>query len=115
MPNKTLAEVIAVEVQCSFCRGTGRDPFRIMSALSRCSVCGGTGVVQVETPYEHCAHCKGTGAIKRLTCTVCRGKGFVAAATGPTAVCPDCGGTGDDASAPAMPCLKCRGGGWVPA
>jgi len=71
--------------------------------------------VEVGVPYLCCAHCRGTGAIKTLTCTVCRGKGFVAAAVGPTLVCPECQGTGDDSSAPAMDCLKCRGRGWVPA
>ncbi len=67
----------------------------------------------VTVPYARCAHCRGSGAVKTLTCTVCGGKGLVAAAVGPTAVCPDCRGTGDDAAAPAMDCLKCRGRGWV--
>lgn len=38
------------EVECAFCRGTGRDPFGIMSHLSNCSVCGGKGVVKVRNP-----------------------------------------------------------------
>ena len=103
------------EVTCSFCGGTGKDPFGIMSSLSGCCVCGGKGVVQIQTPYVRCAHCQGTGAVKTLTCTVCGGKGFVPASSGPTIVCPECHGTGDDASAPAMACLKCRGRGWIPA
>ena len=102
------------EVPCSFCGGTGKDPFGIMSHLSTCCVCGGTGVVQVGAPYVRCAHCRGTGAIKTLTCTVCGGKGFVPSPVGPTATCPECQGTGDDASAPAMACLRCRGRGRVP-
>jgi DnaJ-class molecular chaperone len=105
----------SVEVRCSFCGGKGKDPFDIMSSLSLCCVCGGRGVVQVKTPYTHCAHCRGTGAIRTLTCTVCGGKGFLPASAGPTAVCTECLGTGDDASAPAMNCLTCRGWGWVPA
>jgi len=100
-------------VKCSFCGGKGKDPFGIMSHLSTCCVCGGRGVVQVRTPYMRCAHCRGTGAIKTLTCTVCGGKGFVPIPAGPTVVCPDCKGTGDDISAPAMACLKCRGRGRV--
>ncbi len=71
--------------------------------------------MQVKTPYTHCAHCRGTGAIKTLTCTVCGGRGFLPAAAGPTTVCPECLGTGDDASASAMNCLTCHGWGWVPA
>jgi len=102
-------------VTCSFCGGTGRDPFNIMSHLSTCCVCHGKGIVEVESPYEACAHCRGTGAIKRLTCTACGGKAFVVAATGPTVPCPECGGTGDDPSAPPMPCVKCHGRGRVPA
>ena len=35
------------EVACAFCGGRGKDPFGIMSWLSTCCVCGGTGVVQV--------------------------------------------------------------------
>ena len=101
------------EVTCSFCSGTGKDPFGIMSSLSSCSVCGGKGRVLIPMRSARCAHCRGTGAIKTLTCTVCRGKGSVLAADNPTAACPDCGGSGDDPSASAMACLKCRGRGWI--
>ena len=113
-----MAEIVMEErrterVTCSFCSGTGRDPFGIMSWLSTCCVCGGSGTVQVEAPYTRCEHCEGTGAIKRLTCTACRGTGFVPTSTGPTVVCPVCGGSGDDASIPAMACLRCQGRGWI--
>ena len=102
-------------VRCAFCRGKGKDPFGIMSWLSLCCVCQGRGVVQVQAPHMRCAHCQGSGAIKTFTCTVCRGSGVVPAPVGPTTVCPDCQGTGDDASAPAMDCLTCRGRGRVSA
>jgi DnaJ-class molecular chaperone len=102
-----------VETMCAFCRGTGLDPFGIMSWLSRCCVCGGTGVVLVRNPYVSCAHCRGSGAVKTLTCTVCGGKGVVSLPDTPVEICPECRGTGDDASAPAMDCLKCRGLGFV--
>jgi len=105
----------SVEVRCAFCRGSGRDPFGIMSWLSACCVCLGKGHVTVQTPYDHCAHCDGTGAVNTLTCTVCRGKGVLPAIDGPTELCPKCKGTGDDRSAPAMDCLKCRGRGRIPA
>ncbi|MBI4643488.1 MAG: hypothetical protein HY790_04210 [Deltaproteobacteria bacterium] len=101
-----------VEVTCSFCSGRGRDPFGIMSWLSTCCVCGGRGVVQVPAPHGRCAHCRGTGAVKTFTCTVCRGTGFVSLIPGPLRVCPECRGTGDDASS-ALACTICRGRGWV--
>ncbi|MEI7946934.1 MAG: hypothetical protein WCJ02_09565, partial [bacterium] len=56
---------------------------------------------------------RGTGAIKTLTCTACGGKGAVPRPALPVVPCPDCLGTGDDTSAPAMACLKCRGRGCV--
>jgi DnaJ-class molecular chaperone len=70
-------------------------------------------VVLVRSPYIRCAHCEGTGAVKTLTCTVCMGTGFVPLPSGPIEVCPECLGSGDDASAPAMACLTCRGRGFV--
>ena len=102
------------KVACAFCRSTGKDPFDIMSSLSTCCVCGGLGTVIAPAPYMRCAHCGGTGAIKTLTCTVCGGKGVVSAGDGPRIGCPECGGSGDDGSAPAMACLRCRGRGWLP-
>jgi DnaJ-class molecular chaperone len=101
------------EITCSFCGGAGRDPFGIMSWLSTCSVCGGRGKVFIERPYIRCAHCQGSGAVKTFVCTTCGGKGFVTVPQYPTVVCPECRGTGDDASAPAMACLKCRGRGFI--
>ena len=115
MPQTLIETRNDVEVRCAFCRGSGKDPFGIMSRLSACCVCLGTGKVTVQTPHERCAHCDGTGAIKTFTCTVCRGKGVLPAIEGPTEVCPKCKGTGDDSSAPAMSCLKCRGRGKIPA
>ena len=38
------------EVVCAFCRGTGKDPFDIMSSLSNCCVCGGRGKVFAPAP-----------------------------------------------------------------
>jgi len=101
------------EVNCSFCSGTGRDPFGIMSWISRCCVCGGKGTVEIRAPYTPCAHCKGTGAVKTFVCTTCMGKGVVPLPQSPTFVCPECRGSGDDGSAPGMACLRCRGRGFV--
>jgi DnaJ-class molecular chaperone len=103
-----------VQITCSFCGGGGKDPFGVMSQLSTCCVCGGSGLVRVAEPYTRCRHCRGTGAVKTLTCTVCGGKGFVPETPGPTMECPECAGSGDDGSAPAMACMRCRGRGRLP-
>ena len=105
--------VVFEELTCAFCRGIGTDPFDIMSALSTCCVCGGSGKVLLKSPTVACAHCQGTGAVKTLTCTTCSGRGSVSKPLQPTVTCPVCRGSGDDASAPAMACLTCLGNGWV--
>ena len=102
------------QVRCAFCRGWGKDPFEVMSELSVCCVCLGKGMVTVQTPYDRCAHCGGTGAIKTFTCTVCHGRGVLPAIKGLAKTCPTCCGTGDDSSASAMCCLECRGRGKIP-
>ncbi len=101
------------QIPCAFCRGTGRDPFEIMSALSRCGVCGGRAVTTVSVPYMRCAHCGGRGSVKTFSCTVCHGRGVVSAMEGPTVLCPDCRGSGDDASDSALECLTCHGRGVI--
>ena len=100
---------------CSFCRGTGTDPFGIMSWLSTCSVCGGKGEIRVVGPHRGCPHCQRTGAVKTFTCGVCRGTGYLPRPEGPTVTCPECRGSGDTTGAPALACLRCRGQGLVPA
>ncbi len=65
---------------CAFCRGTGKDPFGIMSALSSCGACGGKGVFLLRGPHRACPHCRGTGAVKTFACGACRGSGLVPAA-----------------------------------
>ena len=109
--NGTLA--VFEELPCAFCLGRGRDPFDIMSSFSACCVCGGNGKVLVKAPAVTCAHCRGTGAVKTLTCTTCGGRGSVHLPSLPTVSCSLCKGSGDDASAPAMACLTCRGTGWI--
>jgi RecJ-like exonuclease len=69
--------------------------------------------VQVQGPQGRCGHCRGAGTAKRLTCTACGGKGLVPLPLGAPVVCLGGQATGDDFSASAIPCLKCRGRGWV--
>lgn len=94
--------------------GRGKDPFGIMSYLSKCCVCWGSGVVTIQSPHIKCAHCRGTGAVKTLTCTACMGKGVLPIAADNTRPCPTCYGSGDDLSSTAMYCLHCRGKGVIP-
>lgn len=103
------------QITCGFCKGTGKDPFDLLSELAVCQVCGGTGKVEVKEPAIKCVYCKGSGVYHntRITCTVCNGKGMVTAPESPTERCSGCEGTGTTIDS-AMPCLKCRGKGVVP-
>jgi DnaJ-class molecular chaperone len=49
-----------------------------------------------------------------VACSFCRGTGQVPEASGPTIVCPECLGTGDEHRDPALGCLACRGRGRMP-
>ena len=106
-------KVMIEPLSCAFCSGKGIGQFRVMSRLSDYQVCFGKGVVQVQVPFVTCAHYQGSGVVKRLGCTVCRGKGRVPAAIGLTIICLNCQGIGDGNSAPAMDCLNCRGRGRI--
>ena len=110
-------------IQCAFCGGTGRDPYRILSKVSDCPVCKGHKTVEVETPVVACLYCKGTGRQRhtRLTCSACRGAGVITlpgspgrrrGKPGPTGACPQCGGSGREPEAD-LPCSRCRGAGLV--
>lgn len=102
-------------VPCAFCQGSGKDPFRLLSSLSTCGVCGGTGRVEVEEPYVSCAFCGGTGIHprSRLTCTACMGKGVIAIKK-PVESCPTCHGLGRDPQKELdLFCTTCLGAGVV--
>jgi DnaJ-class molecular chaperone len=113
-----------IKIKCAFCKGTGKDPFDLLSQLAVCQVCKGTGKVEVMEPAIKCAFCKATGvypAGARITCTVCNGKGMVTMSTGggsayggkgATEECPKCRGAGA-AKDSGLPCLKCGGKGVV--
>jgi DnaJ-class molecular chaperone len=108
------ATYTVTQITCRFCKGTGRDPFDLLSELAICQVCEGTGKVRIEEPAIPCACCKGTGVYHgtRITCTICKGKGMVTAPKGLTEQCPECKGTGTAADS-GLPCLECKGKGIV--
>ncbi len=111
--------VVTVSVRCAFCQGTGRDPFGVMSPLSKCQVCGGTGRRMLRAPTSSCPFCGGTGIYPhtRLTCTVCGGVGTISVPEAAVA-CPCCGGSGRAADYvwpdSPFPCSCCSGKGVVP-
>jgi len=118
MSNKTAAPTLPAPgdmIACAFCRGTGKDPFGLLSERSKCQVCVGTGTVVVRQPRLRCVFCGGSGVYpdSRLTCTVCGGKG-ANTAEGLSEPCPICRGTGKaDVSLGHQPCAACRGMGFV--
>ena len=99
-------------VTCAFCRGHGTDPFSVMSMLSVCGACQGTGQLLVPVPHVRCAYCGGSGSYKTYSCPVCHGSGVISKLEGPTVVCPDCGGRAADGSS-GLVCLQCRGRGAI--
>jgi len=103
------------KIECAFCDGIGKDPFRIPSPLSACQVCFGNRLVTVGNNTIPCVYCHGSGVRPelRLTCPVCWGKGVVTVKE-PTMVCPECRGTGK-APESKLPCLQCGGKGVIEA
>lgn len=97
------------EVVCGYCRGTGKDPFGVMSPLSTCQVCGGKEHGTLHAPVDRCKFCGGSGVHpgSRQTCLACKGWGVVEAHE-ERDVCPDCGGDGKGG---VFYCLTCRGQG----
>lgn len=102
-------------VPCAFCKGTGKDPFELLSALSRCETCEGTGTNEVLVPFVSCGECLGTGVQphKRLTCSACGGRG-VQSVPASSKACPECAGSGiDPRSEIHLACVPCNGSGRV--
>ena len=101
---------MAKNIKCAFCSGTGMDPFDLLSHISHCLVCNGTGLVEVQEPMKACVFCAGSGKNPlgaRVTCIVCGGTGFnhIAKST----KCIQCKGTGK--SIDGLPCTRCGGKG----
>lgn len=105
----------ATVVPCAFCRGSGRDPFGVLTPLSDCPVCLGRGDLEVPEPLVRCAYCRGKGVQPhtRLTCSSCAGKGFQTIPM-PREVCRRCGGLGEvPESELHLSCPTCHGAGLV--
>jgi DnaJ-class molecular chaperone len=101
-------------VHCAYCQGVGLDRWGLMSPLSFCSACGGSGTQQVQIPHRTCAHCAGDGAHPhlRVTCTTCSGAGVVYVPAD-AVQCPRCVGKGVDPDSELyLTCLRCGGSGW---
>lgn len=106
-----------IEVKCAFCKGTGKDPFQLLSKLSDCQVCLGKGKVRISGPKIKCNFCNGTGVqpytTSRLHCSACGGVGVVTKIE-PSIKCPKCGGTGIYPRRPhPVACHVCHGQGVV--
>ena len=101
-------------VRCAYCRGTGRDRFAVMSALSTCAVCGGKREIWVQEPLATCAYCHGNGVSPigaRNPCLACGGRGVVFIQR-PVESCNPCGGRGLRKTT-GLYCLPCHGKGVV--
>jgi len=98
-------------INCVFCRGTGRDPYEVLSRLGNCPVCKGHKTAEIQTPFVACLYCKGTGRQRhtRLVCSACKGMGAITLA-GPTIKCSQCNGTAREPEAD-LPCSLCKGAG----
>ncbi|MEI7828700.1 MAG: hypothetical protein WCI31_02960 [Prolixibacteraceae bacterium] len=98
------------KIKCTFCGGKGKDPFDLLSPISECLVCKGSGMVEVDEPLKKCVFCSGTGKNPlgaRVSCIVCSGKGYVNC--GDLLQCIKCKGTGK--SSDGLPCSICGGKG----
>jgi DnaJ-class molecular chaperone len=108
------------EIPCAFCKGTGKDPFDLLSPLSTCQVCSGTGTRVLPTPLHRCAYCRGTGVHphSRMICMTCRGAGQVTIPEN-AIVCPGCNGSGREADHhfqdSVLSCMICGGKGVIAA
>jgi DnaJ-class molecular chaperone len=99
------------KIKCTFCSGTGKDPFDLLSPVSDCLVCNGSGYTEVTEPMKKCIFCSGSGKNPlgaRITCIVCGGKGFNTIKG--DALCNPCKGSGR--ATDGLPCTRCGGTGY---
>jgi DnaJ-class molecular chaperone len=98
-------------IKCAFCKGTGKDPFDLLSKLANCLVCNCTGRIIIEEPHRKCVFCRGIGINPlgaRVTCIVCGGKGSNHLVS--NVICKKCRGNGK--SNDGLPCTNCGGIGF---
>ncbi len=96
------------KINCAFCEGTGKDPFELLSSISDCMVCSGSGTTEVSEPMKKCIFCNGSGKNPlgaRVPCIVCGGKGNNYSQG--NSKCTYCKGTGK--SSDGLPCTRCKG------
>jgi DnaJ-class molecular chaperone len=99
------------KIKCSYCNGEGKDPFHLLSNISKCEVCNGLGSVKIDVPIRGCVFCSGTGKNPlgaRVHCIVCRGKGSNSITS--EVICLECTGTGG--ASDGLPCISCKGIGY---
>lgn len=120
MNDQSKTEPVAnfVTVTCAFCRGQGKDPFDLLSPLSTCQVCSGTGQRLLALPIGRCAYCLGTGVHphSRMVCMSCNGVGQVTVPVD-AITCPGCHGSGQESDHEfpdsVLSCTTCKGKGVV--
>ena len=98
-------------ISCAYCSGKGKNPHNLLSPISHCLVCKGTGQVEVSNPFKECAFCSGKGKNPlgaRVPCIVCGGKGNNYCES--NTKCIQCKGTGK--SSDGLPCTYCTGRGY---
>lgn len=102
------------KIACSFCKGTGKDPFGIMSPLATCSVCHGMKEHYILKPFSQCHYCNGSGVESgtRNTCLSCHGRGQVSHHKGKLNICESCRGSGMEHGT-ELTCSECHGSGVV--
>ena len=107
---------IQKEIQCAYCRGTGKDPFPGTWSNSLCQICRGRkrnliSFLPEEEKLKKCPFCGGRGVhpYTRMTCIPCKGKGWVVIYKG-SVTCPLCKGEGRNKEK-AFECTRCGGKG----
>ncbi len=115
---KELMTADTVEVPCAFCKGKGKDQFELLSSLSTCQVCSGSGTRLLVLPIAKCAYCRGSGVHphSRLVCMSCNGAGQVTVPAD-AIICPSCNGSGQESDHhfrdSVLSCNTCKGKGMV--
>ena len=116
--SKTESVANFITVTCAFCRGKGKDQFDLLSPLSTCQICSGSGQRLLALPIARCAYCRGTGVHphSRMVCMSCNGVGQVTVPVD-AITCPGCHGSGQESDHEffdsVLSCTTCDGKGVV--